>query len=88
MHPYWKPDEHGRLSDHGHIFMNDRSAISSSTHFNPVTGRRVLRTPPWDLVEGAPHAYAMLADDALRAGNMELAKELIEFAYWSHEISA
>jgi hypothetical protein len=42
-------------------------------------------TAPWDIAPYAPHAWALLADNAIKDGDIGRAEELIQIAYMAYD---
>jgi hypothetical protein len=63
----------------------DRSYIVPETIAVLVTDFCRPETAPWDIATCAPHAWAILAAIAMKAGNVGRAEELVGFAYLAYD---
>jgi hypothetical protein len=63
----------------------DRSCIVIETTAAPVADCCRPETAPWDIASSAPHAWAILADNAMKAGNVQRAEELVGLAYLAYD---
>jgi hypothetical protein len=70
------------------MYFSDIATLQILTNTQTIGNDLDLRhseTASWDIAPCAPHAWALLADNAIKDGNIKRAEELIQIAYMTYD---